>query len=280
MTKTPERNRPGSRKSTPRPPFDREAAHRRSDPARGASSVHADDPDGPVWLWGTHAVAAALANPQRTHKRLLVTRNALARLGTVPAAISPEETDPKALDRMLPPGAVHQGVALLCEPLDGLSLDAMMESGGPVVVLDQLSDPHNLGAIWRSAAAFGVQAIVLQTRHSPPITGVVAKAAAGAVETVHEVRVVNIARTLEALTEGGWHVFGLAGEADPTLESAIRMGRDQPVAIVLGAEGEGLRPLVARHCSLLARIPIQPGMESLNASNAAAIAFYELSRKG
>jgi 23S rRNA (guanosine2251-2'-O)-methyltransferase len=244
----------------------------RQGPRRRA--VHADD-NGPVWLWGTHAVAAALANPDRDCLTLLATENALPRLTR--AALSPEIVTARELDNRLPPGAVHQGIALRAEPLEPVPLAELMAADVQrVVVLDQVSDPHNLGAIFRSAAAFGFGGLILQTRGAPPITGVVAKSAAGAVETVREVRVVNISRTLEELAEAGFHTVGLAGEATRRLADAV--GGAGRLAIVLGAEGTGLRPAVANACAELARIPIQSAMESLNVSNAAAIAFYEACR--
>ena len=233
-------------------------------------------PDGgPVWLWGQHAVAAALANPKRQKQRLVATRNAAQRLGEL--ANGAEDFSPKDLDRLLPPGAVHQGIAGLFEPLSAVTIEDVTEAGiARVVILDQIQDPHNLGAIFRSAAAFGFGALVLQTRHSPPVTGIVAKSAAGAIETVLECRVVNIARALDALSDAGYHSVGLAGSGRATIEQAVRGAAK--VAVVMGAEGPGLRPGVAKACAELAHIPIQADMESLNVSNAAAIAFYEAAR--
>jgi 23S rRNA (guanosine2251-2'-O)-methyltransferase len=230
---------------------------------------------GPVWLWGTHAVLAALANPDRQFLQFLATENAAERLPKL--ALSPQIITGKELDQRLPPGAVHQGIAIKAEPLEALALEDLIAEGATrVAVLDQVSDPHNLGAVFRSAAAFGFTGLVLQTRHAPPISGVVAKSAAGAVETVIEVRTVNIARALEQLGEAGFHTVGLAGESSRPLDLAVKGAAK--VAIVLGAEGSGLRPAVANACAELARIPIASAMESLNVSNAAAIAFYEASR--
>ena len=233
--------------------------------------------DGEGWLWGTHAVVAALANPSRTIHMLLATENAAARLG--PARITPEIILGKDLDNRLPPGAVHQGLALKVAPLNPTSLEDLIDRGiSRICVLDQVSDPHNLGAIYRSAAAFGFNGIVLQTRHAPPITGVVAKAAVGAIETVAEARVVNIARALEQLADAGYHTVGLDGGGRRILADAVAGA--PKIAIVMGAEGSGLRPAVAKACAELARIPMTEVMESLNVSNAAAIAFYEASREG
>ena len=229
-------------------------------------------PETPVWLWGQHAAEAALANHRREILRRVATENAARRLGVSGFEI----VDPKALDKLLPAGAVHQGVALQARPLEPASLGDILagpDAPAKLCVLDQISDPHNLGAIFRSAAAFGIGALVLQTRHTPPVTGVAAKAAAGAVETVSEVRVVNIARALDQLGEAGYHTVGLVGEGAETIRQAVTgAGR---IAFVMGAEGSGLRPAVAKACATLARIPMMPGMESLNVSNAAAIAFHE-----
>jgi 23S rRNA (guanosine2251-2'-O)-methyltransferase len=232
---------------------------------------------GPVWLWGTHAVLAALANPDRRFHQLLVTENAGQRLPRT--QITPQIVQARDLDNRLPPGAVHQGIAVKAEPLEPVALEDLIAEGATrIAVLDQVSDPHNLGAIFRSAAAFGFTGLVLQTRNAPPITGVVAKSAAGAIETVAEVRTVNIARALEQLGEAGFHTVGLAGESQRPLDLAVRGA--PKIAVVLGAEGPGLRPAVAKACAELARIPIAAEMESLNVSNAAAIAFYEASRSG
>lgn len=246
----------------------RRNAHSR--PARGAT-----DDGGPVWLWGTHAVAAALANPARKCLELLATENAAHRLGQT--ALRPTLVQAKEIDTRLPRDAVHQGLALRVEPLEPVALeDVIARAPDRIAVLDQVSDPHNLGAVYRTAAAFGYGALVLQTRHAPNVTGVAAKAAAGAIETVAECRVVNIARALEQLGEAGYHTVGLAGEGERLIADALQ-GAGK-LAIVLGAEGPGLRPGVAKACAELARIPIAPEMESLNVSNAAAIAFYESRR--
>jgi 23S rRNA (guanosine2251-2'-O)-methyltransferase len=232
---------------------------------------------GENWLWGVHAVSAALANPKRRLKRLVGTRNGLDRL-TAQVARS-EVVEPGAIDALLPRDAVHQGLAAQFEPLEPVHLDEIIGAGFPrVAVLDQVSDPHNLGAIFRSAAAFGFGALILQTRNAPAITGIVAKSAVGAIETVQECRVVNISRALEALGEAGYHTVGLAGAGEASIEAAV--GGADKLAIVLGAEGPGLRPGVAKACAERARIPIASEMESLNVSNAAAIAFYAASRGG
>ncbi len=234
-------------------------------------------PDGPIWLWGTHAVVAALQNPNRQILRLCLTKNAVDRLpkGTQ-LTVKPEEMLPKDIDQILPRDAVHQGIAAQVEPLPDLAIDDVLNEKR-IIVFDQLTDPHNIGAIFRSASAFGFSAAVLQNRNVPPITGVAAKTAAGAVETVKEVRVVNISRALDALHEAGFHTVGLDGAGDVFIEDAVQ--GVEKLAIVIGAEGSGLRPGVANACAQIARIPISSAMESLNASNAAAIAFYAARQK-
>lgn len=230
---------------------------------------------GNVWIWGLHAGGACLGNPRRTIEEVLLTRNAAQRLGVDPEAPPPQMTivEPKLVDQRLPPGAVHQGVAVKAAPLDPADIsDFITRPDKPLVILDQVTDPQNVGSIFRSAAAFGFGGVVMQTRNAPALGGALAKAAAGAIETVDEIRSVNIARAIDALRDAGWTVVGLAGQAPATIAEAFA---DQPLAIVLGAEGAGLRPAVAKACSGLARIGIAPAMESLNVSNAAAIAFYQ-----
>lgn len=235
---------------------------------------------GTEWLWGWHAVQAALANPAReTFKRLLV---APAKAREIEAAAAKakvrfEQMENGDIARHLPPGAVHQGIALLAEPLAGIDLDALIDGpGGVLLMLDQLTDPQNVGAIFRSAAAFGARGVILQERHAPALTGALAKAAAGAVDVLPHARVINLSRALELLAEGGWRAVGLDGSAEMALEDALDA---RPTVLVMGSEGEGLRRLVAEHCDTLARIPMPGGFESLNVSNAAAVALYEATRK-
>jgi 23S rRNA (guanosine2251-2'-O)-methyltransferase len=189
-----------------------------------------------------------------------------------------------AIGKLLPPGAVHQGAALEASPLPATDLETLLEAPHDrhqegrrriVLVLDQLSDPHNVGAILRSAAAFGVTAVVVQDRHAPPQSGALAKAASGALDLVPYVEVVNITRALEKLAEHGFWRIALAGDGEQSLQAAIPAG---DVALVLGSEGDGIRRLVREHCDTAALIPIGGAMESLNVSNAAAIALYELRR--
>jgi 23S rRNA (guanosine2251-2'-O)-methyltransferase len=229
------------------------------------------------WIWGLHASLAALANPRRDIRRIVATRNAAQRLA--PGTQGVDILEPEAIDRLLPPGAVHQGLAVRPGPLDPFDLHEACAppDGRPVVVLDQVTDPQNVGAIFRSAAAFGARAIVMQDRRAPALTGALAKAAAGAIEIVPHVSVVNIARAVEELNEIGYLTLALEGEAEATLADEI--AGPAPVALVLGAEGRGLRDLVSKSCAARARIPMAPLMESLNVSVAAAIALYEAGRK-
>jgi 23S rRNA (guanosine2251-2'-O)-methyltransferase len=235
---------------------------------------------GAQWLYGLHAVEAALANPHRRLGRLVLTPRAVELLGSkIPQRIRAETTEPGAIDRLLPPGAVHQGAALEAWPLKPRDLDEILGEPGAgrrvVLVLDQLSDPHNVGAILRSAAAFGVAAVIVQNRNAPPQSGALAKAASGALDLVPYVEVVNIARTLDELAERGFWRIALVGDGEQSLAEAVPTG---DVALVLGSEGAGVRRLVREHCEATAFIPIGKTMESLNVSNAAAIALYEFRR--
>lgn|GEM_PF-17925 len=230
--------------------------------------------DEPYWLWGTHAAKAALANEKRKVLKIVATPNGAADL---PATWRIDLVTPDALARLLPAGAVHQGIAIEVAPLKDVAVADVLGGSGPIVVLDQVTDPQNVGAIFRSAAAFGARAIVQQDRKSPPITGALAKAAAGAVETIADVRVTNIARALEEMQAAGMQVVGLSSEGTVPLDQAFD-GR--PAVVVMGAEGKGVRELVAETCDVLARIPIDDAMESLNVSNATALALYEAVRGG
>ncbi len=236
--------------------------------------------NGEVWIWGLHAAGAALANPKRKISKAYVSRNAAQRAGLDADALPAfaQLLEPKEIDERLPTGAVHQGLAVRCAPLDGLDIsEAAVMPDKPLVILDQVTDPQNVGAVFRSAAAFGVGGVVMQTRNAPALGGALAKAATGAIEKVEEIRAVNLSRAIDALRDAGWRVIGLDGSAEQTLNEAF--AGDEPLAIVLGAEGAGIRSGVAKACSGLARIPIGEAMESLNVSNAAAIAFYEAARR-
>jgi 23S rRNA (guanosine2251-2'-O)-methyltransferase len=227
------------------------------------------------WLWGWHAVKAALANPARTgFKRLLVnpTRTQDVQAEAAKIGVRPEPLAPADLARLLPADAVHQGVALLVDPLEPTPIEAFAGSpSGVLVMLDQVTDPQNVGAVFRSAAAFGARGVILQDRHAPALSGALAKAAAGAADCVPHARVVNLSRALETLSEGGWRVVGLDGQATEPLGAVLDQ---RATVLVLGSEGEGLRRLVSEHCDALAHIPMPGQFESLNVSAAAAIAFY------
>jgi 23S rRNA (guanosine2251-2'-O)-methyltransferase len=227
-------------------------------------------------LWGKHAVAAALDNPDRKILKAWATREA-AEFMQFPKDVAVTLADVSDLGRLVPGDAPHQGVVIEVEALDDAWLDDLLHNAperAVLLVLDQITDPHNVGAILRSAAAFGAIGIVTQDRHSPPESGVIAKAASGALERMPWVRVVNLARALEEIGDAGFWRIGLAGDADADLREALG---PQRVALVLGAEGAGLRHNTREHCDALARLPITDTVESLNVSNAAAIALYAAS---
>jgi 23S rRNA (guanosine2251-2'-O)-methyltransferase len=233
-----------------------------------------------LWLYGLHAVRAALANPARKVKRAVLTSRAAEEIGPrLLGRVRQEIADGDAVSRLLPAGAVHQGAALQCEPLPKRDLDELLDIPSArrriVVILDQISDPQNTGAILRTAAAFGAAAVIVQDRHSPPETGTLAKAASGALDTLPYIHVVNIARALEQLGERGFWRVALAGDGDGALKDTLPPG---DVALVLGSEGSGIRRLVRERCDAAASIPIDHNMESLNVSNAASVALYELRR--
>lgn len=241
-------------------------------------SGHANKPPASLWLYGRHAVAAAIANPDRKVHRVMATKNALDWLNA--RAINPhaiaklEDVKPDAIDGALPKGSVHQGLAAEVADLPSAGLKeacAEPEDGARVVILDQITDPQNIGAIFRSAAAFGARAIIAQDRRTPPLSGALAKAAAGAVETVPCVHVVNIARAIEGLQAMGYHCAGLAGDSPHDI---AELPKNYPLAIVMGAEGAGLRQLVKQTCDAQYRIPISAEIESLNVATATAIALY------
>ena len=234
---------------------------------------------GAVRLWGRHAVEAALKNPERRHRKLWATREGVASLdGDLPPDFPLEWAAPADLARLVAREAPHQGLVLECDELEDVFLDEVMDHdpARPIVVLDQVTDPHNVGAILRSAAAFNAAAIVTQDRHSPPESGTLAKSASGALEVVPWVRVVNLARALDELAEAGYWRIGLDGDGKVTLGEALPAG---PVALVLGAEGEGMRHNIVQHCDTIARLPIASAIESLNVSNAAAIALYAIATR-
>ena len=236
-----------------------------------------------MWLYGLHAVAAALANPHRRARRLLLTEEAEAALGPrvgTPWPLAPERTERGRLDQLLGHNTVHQGAALLADPLAPPPLAQVLARPGPLIVLDQVSDPRNVGAILRSAAAFGAAGVIAQERNAPDETGALAKAASGALETVPLLRAVNIARTLIALKAANCWTVGLAADAPAALSGPALKNRR--VVLVLGAEDEGLRRLTRETCDEIARLAMPraagQAMPSLNVAAAGAIALYELSR--
>ena len=228
--------------------------------------------DGAAILYGWHTVAAALANPNRKIRKLLLTENAARRLAeeNIDTRVTPEIVRPGLIDQRLGPDAVHQGMLAEADPLPSPDI-ATLKQEGIVLVLDQITDPHNVGAILRSAAAFAVRAIITTARHSPEATGVLAKSASGALELVPLVLVQNLARALTALNERGFLTVGLDSEGSDDLS---KVELREPLALVLGAEGKGLRQLTRQTCATVARLDMPGEIKSLNVSNAAVLALY------
>jgi 23S rRNA (guanosine2251-2'-O)-methyltransferase len=237
--------------------------------------------NGRYWLFGTHACEAALANPRRTIYKAAITTHARAEWQSAldKRHIALTVVEGHDLARELPPGAVHQGIALQVSSLPDADLedfyDLPAQGTRILLALDQVTDPHNVGAILRSAAAFDVDALLLTTDNAATESGTLAKAASGALESMPVIRAVNLADALTRLKKHGWWIAGLDGEASQTMAEAKLSGN---LALVLGAEGKGLRQLTRKHCDYLVRLPISEKMESLNVSNAAAVALYELRR--
>jgi len=233
--------------------------------------------DPPHYLYGLHSVAAALENPRRALTHLRATRNALARLGLAEDAALPcplTIVDPRDLDRLVGADAVHQGVVLETEPLAARPLSGL-GAADLVLVLDQVTDPHNVGAILRSAVAFGAGAVITTARHSPAESGVLAKAASGALEHIALIEVRNLAEALETLAADGFQTIGLDSDGPAVLEDSLAGAR---LALVLGAEGKGLRQKTRATVATLARLSMPGAIRSLNVSNAAAIALYAARR--
>ena len=233
-----------------------------------------------VWLFGLHAVRDALMNPAREKLRLIVTKNAADKLSEAigAAGIEPEMADPRKFSAPLDPQSVHQGAALEVKSLDWGPLADLALGGAAgvprIVMLDRVTDPHNVGAILRSAEVFGACAVIATRHHSAPETGALAKTASGALERQPYLRVTNLARAISALQDMGYLVLGLAGEAEAGIETVLEGRRDGAVALVLGAEGPGLREKTRESCDALARISFWGDFGSLNVSNAAAVALY------
>jgi 23S rRNA (guanosine2251-2'-O)-methyltransferase len=253
---------------------------------RGAKGAHHDSQD---WLFGTHAVMAAIENPNREIRSILATEDTrptvdAALAGAADQGLSRPNSalvERSALNQLLPTGAVHQGMAMQVAPLEECFLEDVVHelkdvSPALIVIIDQGTDPRNVGSVMRSAAAFGASAVIVQDRHSPGTTGVLAKAASGALETIPLIRVTNLSRAMDHLKEAEFWCVGLAGEASDGTDT---LDWPQKTVLVLGSEGAGLRRMVREHCDFLARIPMTPAMESLNLSNAAAIALYEFYRQ-
>ena len=246
--------------------------HRPSRPPQGSSNRPR--------FWGRHAVYAALDNPERTVRKLWISREAASQI-VIPEGLTVTYAEVADLARLVPSDAPHQGIVADVDPLDDIWLGDLLTMGAddsrPLLVLDQITDPHNVGAILRSAAAFDALGIVTQDRHAPPESGTVARSASGALELVPWVRVVNLARALDEIGEAQFWRVGLTGEGALTLTQAI--GQTGKIALVLGAEGEGMRQNTEAHCDALARLPISTKIESLNVSNAAAIALYAVASR-
>ena len=277
-SRPPRANAPrGPRPNTPSPAKAQGQDLRRDDAPRGRrGSGRAEGGSSQNWLFGHHAVRAALANPERTCRQLLLTPEAAK--DWVSTGLTPTIVDRTEIDRHVPAGAVHQGVALLADPLPELALEDVLFSAAPdalFVLLDQVTDPHNVGAILRSCAVFGVTALIMPDRNAATATGTLAKTASGALEAVPVVRVVNLSRTIRQLQEADVWVIGLEGIAEKPLEAVLRPGR---IALVLGAEGPGLRRLTGETCDTLGHLPTAGEFASLNVSNAAAVALYATRR--
>ena len=282
--------KPGSSGGRRNPPSDHREPRRDGRDSRRTDN-RANREDGPraprersqrlnIDIFGTHAVQAAWKNPARFVHTLYITEDALADFDRASPAKRPAPTviPRDELDRALPPGTVHQGIALSCQPLEESSIDDLIREGEQkdkslILILDQVTDPHNIGAILRSACAFGADGMVLQRKHAPDVTGVMAKIACGALEFVPMAYETNLSRSIETLQEAGYFVIGLDEHGEKTI---AQLPPYDKCALVLGAEGPGLRRLIKENCDTLARLPMKGEMPSINVSNAAAVALYEL----
>lgn len=225
-----------------------------------------------VILFGKHPCFAALGNPMRKIKAVYATKNTAEELKEYKNIPIPKIIDAKAFESMLPQGATHQGIAVEVAPLPEKTLEDIMPKS-PIIILDQITDPHNIGAILRSAAAFGAEGIVIQKDNSPGETGVIAKSASGALEVVPIIKATNLKREIDLLKKNGYWCVGLDGKADKTLKEIDLSGK---VAFIFGAEGKGLRRLTVENCDYITKLPISDKVESLNVSNAVAITLYHL----
>jgi len=238
-----------------------------------------------VWLFGLHAVRDALVNPAREKLRLVVTKNALDKLAEAvgQSGMEPEVVDPRRFDVPIDEGSVHQGAALEVRPLNWGKLEEVCISGvgqALVVCLDRVTDPHNVGAVLRSAEVFGARAVIAPRHHSAPETGALAKTASGALERQPYLKVTNLAEAMEQLREMGFVLIGLDGDGDVPLATAMAQAGSRAVALVLGAEGPGLRDRTRSTCDMIARIPFTGAFGSLNVSNAAAVGLYAAATRG
>lgn len=258
-------------------------------PRKAAPSKQTERPKGPPWIYGRHAVVAALANPKRNCHRVVATseflKNHGRELDQAIQSVQRKRPDVEIMDRMeiedLLQGGVHQGIALQADPLPRASLDETLSQASDqenalFVALDQATDPQNIGAVLRSAAGFGALGVIIPDKNAPEITGAMAKAACGALERIAFIRVTNLSRAMEDLKENGFWSVGLDGYADTNLANINMTGK---TLLVMGSEGTGLRRLTKEKCDFLARIPISQAIESLNLSNATAVALYEIARQ-
>ena len=238
-----------------------------------------------IWLFGIHAVRDALVNPRREKLRLVLTKNAADRLAEAVAesGMTPEVVEPRKFSVPIAEDSVHQGAAVEVRPLNWGKLEdvAITGEGAPLVVcLDRVTDPHNVGAVLRSAEVFGARAVIAPRHHSAPETGALAKTASGALERQPYLRVTNLSEAMVTLKDAGYVMIGLDGEGEATLAEALAVAGPRPVALVMGAEGPGLREKTRETCDVVARIPFAGAFGSLNVSNAAAVALYAASQRG
>lgn len=255
------------------------SSHRKTPAGRNNENRNGFSAPKGIWLYGYHAVTAALQNPDRTVYRLLLSKETAAELPKklLPSGLNYETAGRAEFEQLLPKGAVHQGIAALVSPLpDFYEEDLPEKETSVVVILDQVTDPHNVGAVMRSAAAFDADAVIITERNAPEATGVLAKSASGALELLPLITVSNLARTMQFLKERGYWCVGMDGAAEKTLRDAAL---PKKIALIMGSEGYGLRRLTMENCDFMVKLPISPRVESLNVSNAAAIALYDLKYK-